>query len=456
MNAWMSNNRNTIATVIVLGTIVVVAAITWPQWLPPLQQIFQAVQQNDSNSAAVDDQVHDQSDVSYLELSVEARKNIGLTTSTVTFSDYSRTVPVPAVVVQRPGRSHIDITAPMTGVVTKIHAVEGQAIQPGQPLFDLRLTHEDVVSAQAEFLTVIQELDVLQREIQRLQSVGEEFVAGRRIVEKEYERDIAQAKLQAMRQALILHGLSESQVQEIETRRQVIQSIIVSAPPFAEESQHLDAPHLYHVQSTNANRGQNVQAGDLLATLADHCVLYVQGQTFEDDAERLVAAADRGEKLTVTPLVTSDAKTEPLQLEVIYVADHVDRQSRALKFYLLLPNQLQQDERFQKTRFVAWKFRPGQRMQVQVPTADHWVDQIVLPPEAVVIEGPNAYVFEQNGPHFDRIEVHVIYRDANAVVIENDGRLIGSIIATRGAYDMQLALKNQAGDGIQAHHGHTH
>ncbi len=95
-------------------------------------------------------------------------------------------------------------------------------------------------------------------------------------------------------------------------------------------------------------------------------------------------------------------------------------------------------------------------MEVRIPTTDVMKNKIVLPAEAVVVEGPNAFVFEQNGDNFDRIDVHVLYRDKDFAVLENDGKLIGSTLAMNAAYDMHLALKNQSGGAIDPHAGHNH
>jgi hypothetical protein len=42
-------------------------------------------------------------------------------------------------------------------------------------------------------------------------------------------------------------------------------------------------------------------------------------------------------------------------------------------------------------------------------------------------------------------------------VIESDGTLFpGDVVAVSGAYQMQLALKNKAGGGVDPHAGHNH
>jgi hypothetical protein len=53
--------------------------------------------------------------------------------------------------------------------------------------------------------------------------------------------------------------------------------------------------------------------------------------------------------------------------------------------------------------------------------------------------------------------VHVVYRDQNSAVVENNGSLFpGDIVAGQGAYQMHLALKNQSAGGVDPHAGHSH
>ena len=411
-----------------------------------------------------DDEGHDDeghgldvhNDANALELSQGAWKNIGLKTGLVTLQDYVKTVSMPAIVVERSGRSQVEITAPITGVVTRVYPIEGEAIQPGQRLGDLRVTHEDLVNAQREFLQSTEELDVVKREIARLESVGEGVIAGRRVLEQKYEQQKIEAALHAQRQGLLLHGLNKQQIDGILKSRRLLPTLTVAAPPFEETTDHNEIEHLYHVQSILVKRGQSVDSGEALLMLADHCLLYVEGQAFEDDAPRLIQAAREGWLVDVSPVADGNTQGETFPLMIFHVADNVDHDSRALRFYLMLPNKLIHDEQASGQRFVAWRFRPGQRMEVKIPLGPPWTNQIVLPPEAVVEEGAETFVFEQHGNHFDRIPIHVVYRDKNAVVVENDGKLVGSTVAMSGAFQMQLAIKNNAGAGVDPHAGHTH
>ena len=121
-----------------------------------------------------------------------------------------------------------------------------------------------------------------------------------------------------------------------------------------------------------------------------------------------------------------------------------------------LPNTITKDRRADGDRFVEWKYLPGQRLQLRIPV-EQWKDQIVLPVDAVAIEGAESFIFQQNGSHFDRVPVHVKHRDQHSVVIENDGSIFpGDVVAKRGAHQLLMALKNKSGGGVDPHAGHNH
>ena len=442
-----------LSLLIVVG---VVGTVTHRQWLPHAKRFMAFIQNNEVNANPEEDEAAEVgANADTLTLSPIAWKNIGLKTGRIELSDFAKVVSVPAMVVERPGRSQIEIAAPMTGIITKVYPLERQPTAPGSPLFQLRMTHEDVVTAQGDFLTRLQEVDVVNQELKRLQQIDKGVIAGKRIIEQEYKRDQAIAALATLRQSLLLHGLTESQVADIEKTRNLLKDVTVVAPPYSENSEYPELVHQYHVQSIYVNRGESVVAGQLLGSLADHGLLYIEGKAFEDDVDRLIDAAQQETEIKVVPISGNRGPDEVLMLKVQSVSDQIGQQSRALKFYLLLPNRLIGKSQANKD-FVAWKYRPGQRMEVHIPTSDRLKNKVVLPPSAVVIDGPNAFVFEQNGENFDRIDVHVLYRDKESVVLENDGTLVGSTIAMTGAYRMHLALKNQSGGAIDPHAGHSH
>ena len=442
--------------------IVIVSAATCGCWPPQVRDMIDAAgapanEKSDSHTGhqhARAGHAHPTHDDDSLELSAQGLKNVGFRPIRVELSSYVRKISIPAMIVERPGRSQMDVSAPLTGIVTRIHPIEGQAVSPGQTLFEVRLTHEELVVAQRDFLRFAEELDVVSAEVRRLKTI-EGVIAGKRILEKQYEKQKIEAAMRAQRQGILLHGLNEKQVDNILTSRQLLHHLTVVAPPYTEVDQHDHFDHIYHVQHISANTGQHINAGDSLGRLADHCHLYIEGKAFEEDTEQLNTAATEGWKITAAMM--SDGNTNQIveDLKILYLADQVDPESRAFRFYISLPNEIVRDQTEQGTRFIGWRYKPGQRVVVRVPI-EQLDNRIVLPVNAVVQDGVETYVFRQNGKRFDRVAVHVEASDSEWVVVANDGALAShNVVAATGAYQMHLALKNKSGVSLDAH-GHSH
>lgn len=400
---------------------------------------------------------HEHDEAAAIKLSRQAQGNIGLLLAKVELRPFDRTITVPGIVVERPGWSTVEVTAPMTGVVTKIYPIQGEAVEPGQPLFEVRLTHEDLLQAQTEFLRTLEELDVTGREVARLEKVtADGVIAGKTFLERKYEQQKEEAALRAQRQALLLHGLSQEQVDTIVATRTLLQSLTIRAP--TRDSAGKPEAHPLQIQQLKVSHGKYVNAGDTLCTLVDYRELYIEGRAFEQDIGAITRASTAGSTISAVLGSKSTADEETVQgLCILYLDDKVDRESRAFRFYVTLPNHLLREAKTPEgRRFAYWQFKPGQRTRVRVPV-EQWMDRIVLPVDAVAQDGAEAYVFEANDDHFDRRPVHVEYRDQDWVVIANDGALkVGTMVAASAAHQVQLALKAKSGGGVDPHAGHNH
>jgi multidrug efflux pump subunit AcrA (membrane-fusion protein) len=251
-----------------------------------------------------------------------------------------------------------------------------------------------------------------------------------------------------------LHGLTEEQIDTIISSRLLIQETTMRAPARQEPSR--TAP--LQVASLETSHGQFVNTGDTLCVLMDHSELYIEGKAFEQDVEAVTKAASADAHVSALLGAKATSGAEVLEkLKILYVDDSVDRESRTLRFYIALANRLvREDKRPDGRRFIYWQFKVGQRLQIKVPV-DRWEEKIVLPAAAVARDGAEFYVFEANAGHFDRRTVHVEYRDEQWVVIANDGTLTpGKQVAASAAHQMQLAIKNKSGGGVDPHAGHNH
>lgn len=451
-----------------------------------------AAEEHDDHAEHDEHEAHDDheghAEETSLELSSEAQANLGLTEEflqPLEESTFVRTVTVPAMVVERPGRTLLPVSTCLTGVITQIHAVTGEAITPGALLFELRLTHEDLVNSQKEFLKSVGDLEVELKELARIESASQSgALPGKMLLERQYAVAKLRASLASQREALRLHDLSLAQIERIEQERRLLTTLRIYAPlrdghvhddelqlsdvsrvrpatyttPVATEKA-IEPPKdelVLVMKSLSVHKGDTVTMGDQLCVLADYSELYLEGQAFETDAAAIADAKAKNWRATAV-LERGDSEQRLTDLEIAFLASEIDPAARTLPFFVTLRNELLEDaQQEDERRFVTWRFRPGQRMQLEVPV-EEWKDQLVLPVAAVVKEGPDSFVFEQNGEHFDRVAVHERYRDRNSVVVANDGTIFpGDVVALKGAHQMQLALKNKAGGGVDPHAGHNH
>lgn len=394
-----------------------------------------------------------------LELSEQARSNIGLELATVELKPFDKSITVPGIITERPGRTTVEVTAPMTGVITKIAAVQGEAVNPAQRLAEMRLTHEELVQAQGDLLRTAESLDVTKREIARIEDLARDgAIAGKTLIDLNYEKQKAEAILKAQGQTLVLHGLTEEQVAEILKTRKLLAKLSVSVPEQAHSDSGDPTARKLQVQELRVEQGQHVTAGDVLFVLADHRELFIEGKAFEQDVQAIGKAVADDRKVSAVIESKSPQPENVIEgLSILYMANKVDPDSRAFRFYVTLPNRVLRDKKTADGHsFLDWEFKPGQRVQVRIPT-EVWKDRIVVPIEAVAHEGNESFVFQANGDHFDRRAVHVEYRDQLWAVIANDGSIFpGDIIAKSGAFQLQTAMKNKAGGAIDPHAGHNH
>lgn len=413
-------------------------------------------------------EVHDHlehEDANLIELSPQARRSIGLTTGSIEIGQFVRTVSIPGIIVERPGRTRTRVVAPLTGIVTQVRVIKGEAVEPGRPLFELRLTHEDLLQAQVEFLRITEELDVVDRELERLRPIVEKGALPQKaLLERQYDQQKLRGALRAQRESLLLHGLSSEQVDEVQESRSLRSRLTIVAPevpvppssePHGSPQPHSDSSGVV-VEDLNIEVGRLVTAGDLLLSLSDYSDLYVEGNAFEQDTQLVADALREHSPITAVVESHSPAGIQVPNLKILYLSDQIDVATRTLHFYLDLSNRLVRDETINGRRFINWQFKPGQRTQLQVPI-EKWPDRIILPPSALVQDGAESYVFQENGNQFFRRPVQVEYRDLHSAVIAQDGSLFpGDVVALTGAAQLQIALKNKAGSAIDPHAGHHH
>ncbi len=393
-----------------------------------------------------------------LALTDRALRNIGIgdeQIQRIEKRDYEITTSFPAMVVERPGRSIVKVPAPATGVVTRVYREQGVTVETGQRLFELGLNHEELIQDQAEYLATLQKLGTVEDDLARLDSLPG-GLADKEKRERGFEKIQLDATLKALCQVLVMHGLTEKQVDETLTRKQqLVKNITVSVPEVSDDeiviSRTAPAPQSeFEIQELLVTKGQQVATGDPLCVISNHARLQVEGHAFEHDTELLLEAVENNGSVVAVfeghnghPHVISG-------LHVRNVASSLDVESRTLSFYVEFPNESLSEREDGNQRFVNWRYKPGQRCRLEIST-ETIHGEFVVPTEAVAFDGADAFLFIRNGFEGDkkvwqRTPVHVLHRGPHEVVVDNDGAIYaGTEIATTGAGQLLIALGSGSG-----------
>lgn len=311
-----------------------------------------------------------------------------------------------------------------------------------------------------ELFKATEEIAIAKRKLERLSEAAKSgALPGARIIDIENEIERLNVAVAAYQQDLQARGLTQEDIAAAAKGRFVTETV-VRTPSLADRASPDDTPRLpgesrpkaFEIQSLKVDLGQQVDAGQVLAELADHSELFVEGRAFKDDVPLIQQGAKNGWNVDVDFGIQgqSDWTAPPSALPIHHVASSADPDTRTYAFYLTLENQSQTYETPDGTVRTLWRFRPGGRMRLRVPV-ERMENVFVVPKEAVVQEGPDAFVFRQNGDLFERKPVHLLYEDRLYSVLANDGSIPpGVYVAQNGAASLNRILKAQSASGVPA------
>ena len=162
-----------------------------------------------------------------VRLSPQARANLKLITKPLKPTTYWRTVEFPGVIVDRPGITDRGVVAPVTGVVTKVHAFPGDAVDPLAPLFTLRLQSDSLYNSQLELFKAAKDMELARNKLERLSDAARSgALPGARVIEIEDQIERFSATVQAYRQDLKARGLPDNQIEAAEAGKFVTEIVV--------------------------------------------------------------------------------------------------------------------------------------------------------------------------------------------------------------------------------------
>lgn len=384
-----------------------------------------------------------------------AQKNLGLTAKPLKADVFWKTITVQGMVVDRPGVSDRQIVAPATGIVTGIFHVPGDTVRPGDVLFTLKLSSDSLHQTQTDLFKTNQDIKLAQARLKRLVAGGE-GIPQVRVIEVEGEITRLEAAAKSYRHELLIRGFSSGDIEGV-SGGELVKEISVFALPSksAQEppavalvsksaSPQADVPApRFELQQLKVEAGQQVEAGETLCVLSNHQSLAIEGRAFRDETLLLERSIKEGWPVEVDfqEAAGTDWPVVEQTFAIRHIANTIDSVTRTFAFLIPLENQSKTVNHGDKTQLL-WRFRPGQKVRLYV-RVENLDDVFVLPADAVVREGPDAFVFTQNVNTFERKHVHVLFHDRDQVVIAIDGSL-PTYLKSKERWTIAAVVRNAA------------
>lgn len=449
-----------------LGGVGAAGYITRDSWLPLLQHkspVASPVVVATSRSEAVPSEK--------LLLSDQAIENLRLKAKPAQPQTFWKSIQVPGMVVDLPGRSDRGVVTPVTGVVTRINHFPGETVRPGDSLFTVRLLSESLHLTQSELFKATEEISLARAQLQRLKGAAE-ALPGAKIIEVENQITRLGVATKAYRQELLNRGLLPDQIAAAAEGNFVSEIEIVAPPPSTRpdakalipspsagstsDESNSSPPPSFEVQELKVDLGHQVQAGQTLCLLANHQLLSIEGRAFRDETPLLERSVKENWPVEIDFQEDATGGWPPIvqTFQIRHLANTIDPVNRTFAFRIPLENESRVVEDAGRTQML-WRFRPGQKLRIQVRTEK--LDNVfVLPAEAVARDGVETFVFTQNVNTFERKAVRLLHQDRQHAVIANDGALLpGMYVVQNAAAQLNRMTQSQTSGAPKGYHVHA-
>ncbi|QWF70333.1 efflux RND transporter periplasmic adaptor subunit [Methylomonas paludis] len=302
------------------------------------------------------------------------------------------------------------IGASVTGRITEINAVLGQAVKKGERLALLNST--ELSQAQSDYLKATSQVNLRQITVQRAERLLEGgILAEAELQERQAVLREAEVDLRAAADRLRVMGMSEADLKRLDQKRTIFSYSPVSAS--------IDGV----VIESHIALGQVVQPADALYTVADLSQLWLVAEVPEQQAQWAKQGDEAHVEIPALP-------GPELSGKLIYVADLVDPETRTVLVRMALAN----PQRL---------FKPQMLATLKINKSGAQI--LSVPSEAVIRENDNDYVFvELKAGIFQLRAVKLgTEQDENRPLLA--GLKPGERIVVKGAFHLNIErLRNTA------------
>ena len=276
-------------------------------------------------------------------VSPQRQQLIGVRTSPITYRDFDNTIRTVGIVELDETRIS-DVYTKVSGWIEDVFVdFMFQPVEEGDPLFTVY--SPELLGTQEEYLIALKGLDVLGKSQFESVAFGAEDLVG------------------AARRRLELWDITDEQIEEIERTRQPIRALTVYSPATG------------HVMYRDAFRSKRVTPDTKLYSIADHSVVWVQAEIYENDIAWIREGQQASMRVNAFP-------NEVFTGRVAFIEPHLNERSRTLRARLEYVN-------------TDLRLKPGMYTEVELNTAAG--RRLVVPESAVLPTGRRNIVFVDHG-----------------------------------------------------------
>ncbi len=341
-----------------------------------------------------------------LKLSNDDRTRLGIRTALAELRPLAAALNLPATATLPPEARWI-ASSQLPGTIHSHTLSPGKKVQAGELLMELAAP--EFHSLQLDLVRTSLDAGLVRQRAERIQQAGKDTVARRTLLEMLNRADQLELKAESLKRQLISLGLSHSDIENVVKQRQILSFLPIRSP--------LDG----YLVRWNSTLGETVVANQALAEIQNVQDIWIEAQVPSQDTPRL--------SLSDTGFVSAlSAPSIKYSASVTRIGPVVSATTRTQRIWLkpdAVPN--------------SFVLRAGTQLSVALNVSER-VTAIVVPSEAVLRDGLNAFVFVQKvDGYLDRRRVTTGRSDGQWTEI-GQGITPGDEVIVAGGRELQTAF----------------
>ncbi|BDD03591.1 efflux RND transporter periplasmic adaptor subunit [Aureibacter tunicatorum] len=333
---------------------------------------FSACQSNNKGNSSEDDHEHhhEEGDATTVTLNEVQMKSVDMQLGKIEDRNIFSTLKVTGE-LELPPQNKASVSPYLEGIVDRVFVMEGEKVRKGQVL--AYLSQPEYIHLQDQYLSKYNELKYLKKEYERKKRLYEEKItSGKDFQSVEANYNSAMAKVQALKEKLLLMNFSPEQVKKGKISQ--VAKIISPIDGF--------------ITQVNTNVGKNASPQTPMFLIVNNKGLYLDLTVYENDLNDV----EVGQKLKFTVANQKDV----MEAEVFAINQSFEKDTKAVK---VLANIIGE----KKGNLLA-----GMYVNATIDLGEEKVP--TLPSEAVITEGDGSYIFivkaEKHEVHEENAESH--------------------------------------------------